>query len=156
MRQQTIGMLFKTLIIALLGISFNGCGLFNSNDRSELDEQLAKWQSFNLSNYSYEFRASCFCFPEFNEWVSVTVKDDTISSVTILSTTEPPQELPLNNWFTIDDLFETVSTAVETADEFEISYNDEYGYPEVISVDYIEEAVDDEVTYNSINLTIDE
>jgi len=155
MRQQTIGMLFKTLILALLGISFNGCGLFNSNDRSELEEQLAKWRSFNLSNYSYEFRASCFCIPEFNEWVSVTVLDDTIASVTILSTTEPPQELPLNNWFTIDDLFETVFDIVETADEFEISYNEEYGYPEEVSVDYYENTSDDEITYNAMNLSID-
>lgn len=156
MNSQTIRMLLRVGFLVIGSIIFVGCGLFNSDDRDELEEQLAKWRSYNLDSYTFEFRASCFCITEFNEWVSVTVRGDTIAGVTILRTEQPPVEIPLNNWLTIDQLFDKVFEVVQEADEFDVAYNKRYGYPELISVDFDKQISDDEFTYNSMNLVRDE
>lgn len=156
MDNRTIRMLLRGGFLLIFVLMFSGCGLFDSGDRNDLEKQLAKWRSYNLENYSFEFQASCFCIPEFNEWVTVTVRNDTVSSVTILSTEQPPVELALTNWFTIDQLFDKVFEAVREAEEFDVAYNKRYGYPELLSVDFDKQIADEEFTYNSMNLVIEE
>ncbi len=156
MNNRTIRMLLQGVFLIVCSIMLGGCGLFNSDDRDELEEQLAKWRSYNLQNYSFEFRADCFCIPEFNEWVTVTVRSDTIAGVTLLSTAQTPVELTFSSWFTIDELFDKIFDVVGEAEEFEVAYNKRYGYPELISADIDKQIADEEFTYNSMNLIIEE
>jgi hypothetical protein len=50
---------------------------------------------------------------------------------------------------TIDDLFDIAEDAIRHADRFMIEYNDDLGYPVVLDIDYIENAIDDELYVGS-------
>lgn len=117
------------------------------------------WQKQNVENYSFEFSKLCYCGGLFNP-ATVVVKADTIHSVLDPQTGEPlrdPQtnELVLQKYpksfQTIDELFEVIENARENADKLNVEYDEKLGYPVLIEIDYIKEAIDDEVTYKIDN-----
>ena len=117
------------------------------------------WQEQNIEYYSFEFSKLCFCGGLFNP-ARIIVKADTIHSVLDPETGEPlrdsqTQELVLEKYpesfQTIAELFEVIESAREKADELNVEYNQQFGYPEFIEIDYIKEAIDDEVTYRVDN-----
>lgn len=88
------------------------------------------------------------------------VKADTIHAVLDPETGEPlrdPQtdELVLQKYpesfLTIDELFGVIENTREKADELDVEYNQQLGYPEFIAIDYMKEAIDDEVSYKVDN-----
>ena len=107
-----------------------------------------KWNDLNLSNYSYVFRASCYCI---NEWVSevkVTISNDTISNVVFTSNDLSPTTLKPNQWHTIDELFDIAKAAIDEAYTYKVEYNNAlFGHPTMIDIDWAENTADDEVTF---------
>jgi hypothetical protein len=84
------------------------------------------------------------------------VKADTIQAVLDPETGEAlrdPQTEELvfpkfsESFLTIDELFDIIDSARQKADKLIVEYNQKTGYPEYIEIDYIKEAIDDEVTY---------
>ena len=117
------------------------------------------WQKQNIENYSFEFSKLCYCGGLFNP-STIVVKADTIHAVLDPETGEPlrdPQtdELVLQKYpesfLTIDELFGVIENTREKADELDVEYNQQLGYPEFIAIDYMKEAIDDEVSYKVDN-----
>lgn len=150
-----------SLYILLLAIFFiSSCDSITDNRKGDDFKTNQKlWQEQNVENYSFEFSKLCYCGGLFNP-ATIVVKADTIYAVLNSETGEPlrdphTDELVLRSYpesfQTIDDLFEVIENAREKADELEVEYDQEFGYPEYISIDYIKEAIDDEVTYRVDN-----
>jgi len=56
---------------------------------------------------------------------------------------------------TVEELFGVIESAqAGAADEVTVEYDPESGYPVRISIDYIKQAVDDEVSYQITNLVL--
>lgn len=117
------------------------------------------WQKQNVENYSFEFSKLCYCGGLFNP-TKIIVKADTIYAILDPETGEPlrdPQtdELVLSKYpdsfLTIDELFEVIENAREKADKLTVEYDQNLGYPTSVGIDYIKEAIDDEVTYKIDN-----
>ena len=132
--------------------------LFISCD-NEPDSDLIKWQknwntrnNNNLSDYSFNFKASCFCIDEWVSEVKVTVSSGNISKVILTKNNSSPTKLNPEQWFTIDQLFDYAKNALEDAYKYDIKYDTSFGYPKEISIDWSKDTADDEVIYYTENL----
>lgn len=153
--------LFILLLVIFLISSCDSITDSKKGDDFRANQNL--WQEQNVENYSFEFSKLCYCGGLFNP-ATIVVKADTIHAVLDPETGEPlcdPQtgELVLpnypNSFKTIDELFDVIENAREKADELNVEYNQEFGYPQFITIDYMKEAIDDEVSYKVDNFRAD-
>ncbi len=144
-------------LIALLSVLyFSSCdSIVDGRKGDDFRENQNLWQEQAIENYSFEFTKLCYCGGLFNP-ATIVVKADTIHAVLDPKTGDPlrdPQtgELVLpnypNSFQTIDELFDVIENARSKADELNVKYNEELGYPENIQIDYMKEAIDDEISY---------
>ncbi len=126
------------------------CGLFESNaDQRTLEQNRDKWAAADGDSYLYQYRRLCFCPVEYAEWAAVRVLDEAILWVVLVNSGEEPEELGIGDYHTIEGLFEVAEDVIENADDYDISYDEIYGYPTRIEADYNKKTVDDEVTYEA-------
>ncbi len=153
---------FLLLILAAVIISCDSNGVSNKEIK-KLDNAIEKWESKKAQDYSYEFERGCFC-PYFGK-VEIVVFADTVYAVKDPETGEDVTietesgsvkilEFYPDYFPTMDELFETLKEASLKADEMKGSYDSEIGYPKEVSIDYYEDAIDDEVTYQTGNYQI--
>ena len=147
MMQSTPGVRLLSVLFAFLLIgSIAGCELFgrDSKELDELSSQRRIWQNFNSGTYSYVLTRGCFCayagqfqlFVEENEVVNIVPPWDDLEGI------------PSEDWDlfpTIDGLFDLIEEAYSgKADRISVDYS-EHGYPAMADIDYIENAIDDEL-----------
>lgn len=136
----------RTLMIAILilALTLSACGA-----KSDLAKNREKWTSSGVSHYRFELTISCFCpFFEVNP-VTVEVKDRKIVSMTDASG-QPLREEFIQTFgeaATVEGLFAIAEENIANADEVEVTYDAQYGFPASIIVDRIKMAMDDEISY---------
>jgi hypothetical protein len=111
----------------------------------------SRWERRGPDSYVYEFQRSCFCGSEATQAVRITVTND---AVTAVARVEDGQQVPpdqVNQFFrvTIDSLFRIVAVALEDAHTVAAQYDAFWGHPTHVSIDYIQNAIDDEVAYSA-------
>ncbi len=115
---------------------------------SLLEEQWSRWKAAGLRTYEFEFRWSCFCVPEFTQWVRIAVVDGTLVSVRRVA---DGRELPSDLWRqyqTLDGLFAWLTEAFDrNAARIEVTYDAGLGYPRSGFVDYHEAMADEEMGF---------
>ncbi len=145
------------LLLAAVIISCDGNSVSNKEIK-KLDNAIEKWEAKKTSDYSFSYLQCCFC--GFVGKVDIVVFADTVyavkdsqtgEDVTIETENGPVRILEIYpDYFpTMDELFETLKEASLKADEMKGSYDSEIGYPKEVSIDYDEDAIDDEVTYQT-------
>jgi hypothetical protein len=142
-------MRFRTLlIVALLPLAGCGDGFFSTaRFVTSLREARARWASGGIDTYEVTIRRLCFC--GFIEPVRVRVEDGVIVSRTIVTTGEPVPAVHAQYIPDIAGLFAIVEQASREADELETEFDPTYGFPSVISIDWDENAIDDEQVYRA-------
>jgi hypothetical protein len=104
------------------------------DERAELAQARAKWNSAGLSNYVFEQRQLCFCPPGVGEWARVTVAEGRV-----VSAVRPEDGLPIESGsrLTVPQLFDVIEQARD--DEFlqdiEVEFDAQYGYPTSIHLE---------------------
>lgn len=152
-----------TCTVLLITASFllSGCSLLGDSDdplvRLRQHEQI--WSERNISNYRYNLTIACFCSLAGFTPATVVVQADTVHAVLNPETGDPIRhpgtDAPLSDDLlaeipTIDGLFDVIYRAIENeADELTVEYHASFGFPRTIDIDYIEEAVDDEIGYRA-------
>ncbi|MBC8345945.1 MAG: hypothetical protein ISR82_00845 [Candidatus Marinimicrobia bacterium] len=106
-----------------------------------------KWQSMEMAQYTYKFYAVCECIDEWTREVQVSVRNDSVISVLFTNDNLPPKNLKISDWHTINSLFNLSKTVIEEAAQYEIQYDNTYGNPKKIFIDWDKEMVDDEATF---------
>ena len=109
----------------------------------DLREQRERWEALGLARYAYDFRRVCFCGGPIGT-LRVTVRDDTLVSVTDVATGRPPSNLPAGWAGTIDQIFDEILRDAKTAASVDLSFDDRYHFPAHARVDRIKNAIDDE------------
>lgn len=147
---------YRYIFILLCVLFLSSCGsLLDDKKDNDFAKNKALWQKQGIENYSFTYSKYCFC-PGLQKPATIVVKADTIHAVIDPETNEPirdPQTQELmrvkfpNSFQTINELFEVIGNAREKADKLNVEYNQKVGYPKSVEIDYIEEAVDDEVSY---------
>lgn len=134
----------STLIVTL--ILLTACSAMPT---STLALNRQKWQSQNIAHYRFQLNVGCFCAFRSQMPLTIEVRDGQIVSMLNSEGQPIPADLVeiLARYNTIDKIFAMVESAIhDGADKVTISYNDDYGYIESANIDYIETAMDDELS----------
>jgi hypothetical protein len=105
----------------------------------------AQWERANIDSYGMTVLVSCECLVTFP--VRVTVSGGVIVSRVNALTGEPVVETAAASFPDVAGLFAILDKASAEADDVRVEYDARYGFPTVISIDWLEEHVDDEVVY---------
>lgn len=148
------------LFILLSFLFLSSCdSIVDERKENDFSANQNLWQQQETGSYNFEFSKLCYCGRLFNP-ATIVVEADTVHAVLDPETGEPlrdpqTQELVLTKYpesfLTIAELFEVIENAREKADKLNVEYHRNLGYPVLIEIDYIKEAIDDEVTYKIDN-----
>ena len=107
-----------------------------------------RWQRSGITDYDYTGAWSCFCPQEYLAEVAVTVRGGVVTSVEFAGeefTVAPP--LP-ERFVPVEELFALLQDAVtRNAARIEVSYDERYGYPTELFIDYDERMADEETRF---------
>ena len=152
--ESTMHRFFRPLLFLVPLALLAGCRLLNSTDpREDFDLAFDQWSSQGYGSYSYEVLRSCFCgFPGVGSRVVVVVHEWEPVAAWDADTGEPFTPSEVRSFPTVEDLFDIAEDAIDRADRFSIRYDDRLGYPVEIDIDYIRDAIDDELYIGSDRL----
>lgn len=140
MKLRTRWMMVPVLLLSTLA----GCGLGDDDSfqRQNLAQALTRWDTKDVASYSYILELQCFCAPASElKPVLVTVKNGAVASLQYWDET-PSKRAPapasiFGPYDTVEDLFALVDDAIDRdADVLQVRYDAEYGFPDMVNVDY--------------------
>jgi hypothetical protein len=146
----------RRYVILWLGLGVS-CGIFEPSPgdprgdlRAELLAREAEWKSHNIHNYDFEYRRDCVCGADVTQVVSISVRNDVITSVRNTEGAEITS--PLGIWPTVDSLFLWGKRFLDDPRPLVgFAYNDTLDYPIYISADILS-MQDDQVAHNASSL----
>jgi hypothetical protein len=143
----------KSLIGACAFVfSMIGCSEPLGPEQDDLAEAMSRWEDAGLQDYVFEFQRLCFCGGDTIRRVRIVVRSGAVTAATYVDD-GPPVSGGLEDFPTIDALFEEIQDAIDReAHELTASYHPALGYPTAVSIDYIENAVDEEMAFNVYSL----
>jgi hypothetical protein len=121
----------KTIALFLLVFFASSCGGHGFDQRLQLARNKNLWQSQNLHNYSFHSTLSCFCLNGDGKEVLVTVRADTVQSISVIST---GAKWPNDYWPTIDTEFSRLESLITGGDMVVVKYDPQMGYPIFIDI----------------------
>jgi len=117
---------------------------YPSETHKILAENKKHWEKLAIKDYNFVVRRSCYCPHE--EKKQITVTSGTISeakyipSNTVLDTNTQQE--------TIDGYFDIIQDALDkNAHRLTVTYDETYGFPSDIAIDYNEQIADEEIYY---------
>lgn len=120
-----------------------------SEEKREFNQARQKWNSAQIQNYEMHERISCFC-GGLLEW-DVFVKNGIKDKVEYDESQAFGQTYDdiFDQARTIEDVFDFLESLLNRGDlaSLVIEYDDVYGFPKLISIDYVENIADDEIAY---------
>jgi hypothetical protein len=131
-------------LVALVAVGAGGCILDPGRSTNQLDRAMALWTSHHVASYRLVIQRLCFCLTI--DPVRVTVTNGQVVS-RLFTTTGQPVPANLAEFYPdIPGLFEWVRRASAEAATVTVTFDEDFGFPTSAVVDWIKNAVDDEVT----------
>lgn len=137
----------RKILFVILAIVLTACASVGAAS-SEFDQAKEKWQDAGISHYRFELTYSCFCAFVSDMPLIIEVQDGEVVSMEYKSGNEidPASEELFQQYATIDKIFAELENALNGgADNVTVTYDETYGFPTQINIDFIEEAADDEL-----------
>ena len=143
----------RALVLAgLLAAATSGCSVLgiDSGTEADLKEQRRAWVAQNHRNYTYEYERLCFCLEV--RPVIITVQNDIVTSVVSKETGAPVAHSP-EIYMTITKLYDYLIDAADRAHEMEVRFDESRHIPIFADIDFIKNAIDDELRIHLRNLS---
>lgn len=116
--------------------------------REMLDSAMSSWFEHGPENYEFVFRWQCFCPPEANSPVRITVEGGEITSITDAESGEPVEPVGGLEYRVVRDLFSWISEQLDRNPDFaDLEFDPETGYPSKAQFDPIRLAIDEEIAF---------
>ena len=131
-------------------VTLTACGGLGPLDgpREELERARELWEEYEPANYSYAVRRFCFCATEAIGPVRVVVSNGIVVEARYVATTDTVPTSYRSLFPTVAGLFDILEDAYDSdASDVDVTYDTNTGVPTEFFIDYIENAVDDEVGY---------
>lgn len=136
----------RKILFLVLAIMLTACSAIQP--KSEVDRARDKWQNANIAHYRFHLFIGCFCAYTQDMPLIVEVKDGEVVSMKYQS----GKEIESGNveyfqrFATIDKIFDELKKDLDgAADKVTVEYDETYGFPKQVSIDYIQQAADDEL-----------
>ncbi|MEP1445871.1 MAG: DUF6174 domain-containing protein [Paraglaciecola sp.] len=144
------------MIPIVLAVVANLAGCNGSSDKvevaqvtsiSETDQELlqsakAKWESQSGQFYTIESQRFCECSAEVSSQIEISVSDDVVLSAFYVASKDAVSNEVQQEIQTVDDLFALIEKAIADEVSIDVTYNEEFGYPESAKIDLEQLAVD--------------
>ena len=136
-------------LFTLMAIILTACAAAAvGGSQTEIGQNKEKWQNASISHYRYNLFISCFCV--FNEDMPllVEVQDGGVVSMEFQSGNEidPGLHETFDKYATIDRFFAELESDINgAADVVTAKYDETYGFPTEVTIDFVQEATDDEL-----------
>ena len=119
---------------------------------SEVDENRAKWRSQDLASYEYDLGAACLCG---YRPARISVKDGAVESAVHLDDGSAADQVELDGYPTIEELFDYIEGAVADGYDFvSATFDVNFGYPAEMTLDPHCAMYDEGITYFAGNLVV--
>jgi hypothetical protein len=149
----------RKLLLLLTAFVLTACSLENIMGRQSVVEQnKEKWQDANISHYRYHLSITCFCVFSQDMPLIIEVQNGEVVSMEYQSGNEiDASNLEYFQRFaTIDKIFAEIEKDFATVDPSDssqnkadevvvVEYDETYGFPTQVNVDFVKEAIDDEL-----------
>jgi hypothetical protein len=118
-------------------------------DLQALNENRQKWNDTGFALYDFQLQRSAFSPPEFLRPIITSVDGDGNASSRFADDGQPtPADYPFANT-SIDSVFDLIQDAIENgAHDVNVTYDEQFGYPVSVSIDYNEQIADEELFLN--------
>ena len=125
-----------------------------SDPAAALAQSRTRWYNAGITDYEFTITRVCECLAESTGPVVVEVRNGVIEERRYAGGS--PVDPQYADLFTaVPGLFDLVEEAIQReAAGLAVRYNDTYGYPESIQIDWVAGAVDDEVSYRITGFTL--
>lgn len=127
----------------------------SSQVRAEFEANKQKWLDNRPQNYNYTLERSGFISPDARAPVNLTVNGNEVVDAKFVTPgqTTDGNPVPDFNQLTVDDLFNTVENAINSAAaEVRVTYDETLGHPTSIFIDQDRRIADEEIFLNASNL----
>ena len=136
----------RKILFVFLAIMLTACSAMQP--KSDFDRAREKWQDAKISHYRFNLFIGCFCAYTQDMPLIIEVKNGEVVSMKYQS----GKEIESGNldyfqrFATIDKIFDELKKdLVGEADKVTVEYDETYGFPKQVSIDFIEQAADDEL-----------
>jgi len=135
---------FRAFLLSAFLLPFSACQILGPDDpeTNSVSDHRAKFEAQYGRSYSFNVMRGCFCVNGGEHWVQVG--DGQVVFALRVYDNQPVLADQLEWLETMDEVFDMIERAETEADRLEITWSDE-GYPAEFFIDWIEEAVDDEM-----------
>ena len=142
------------LAFTLTSVLLASCSEFTSPSR-DLENARQRWASNGAASYDFTVYLSCFCTPDAGRPVVVVVANGVVQSRKFVDTGAAVTPPFSPAYSTIEGLFDIVADArARNAAQLDVEYDPERGYPKRIGIDYIANAIDDEINYTVLDFHV--
>ncbi len=146
----------RKIIFIVLALAMAACAF---NAKNDLTANQQKWETSKVTHYRFDLDIVCFCAFRDRMPLSIEVQDGQVVSMTYTDgtvvATDDPQWDYFNRFATFDNLFADIQSGpTAEADEVTIEFDPTYGFPTMVNVDQIKEAMDDEYNLTVSNFEV--
>lgn len=138
----------RVVPVLSLVVVASGCdAITGPSETDRLSEAVSKWEAAAFSAYEFDMIRGCYCgYPDAGHKITVRVVDDAVVQAWYTDTDQLVEETHLAQIPTIRALFILIASAItQEAHRLDVSYHPLHGAPTSISVDYVKNAIDDEL-----------
>ena len=125
------------------------CSSDDDSFSNELNANRSLWASKNISDYKWNEFLGCFCGGVLDRQIIVvnSVKDSVVFDESQLFEGYTREDV-FNDARTVEEAFDFIAY-IQTQDvaSLSVEYDAIYGFPKNINIDYIKDAIDDEISY---------
>jgi len=147
----------RKILFILLAALLTGCASLVGQASSDVERAQEKWQDANISHYRYELTIGCFCIFSQDMPLVIEVQDGQVVSMEYKSgkaIDEASKEI-FQRYDTIDKIFAEIEKAREGgADTVTVTYDETHGFPKEVSIDFAQQAADDELYLTIANFEV--
>jgi len=106
-----------------------------------------RWQAAAIADYSFTFQRSCFCLHTATRAVTVTVHQRAWATLMYEDDGTAADTSLFRDFLTMERVFSFLRGSLEEDPAtFEARYDAQLGYPAEVSIDYLANAIDDELS----------
>jgi hypothetical protein len=150
-----------TCLALVLPLLLAGCGVVDNEDfweteRDRLERNAQLWASTAPAHYSFILERVCFCGTEVTRRVRIVVLGGSVTSRTYVDGNQPVSARWHDLFPAMEGIFQIVRDALDRrAAEFEAQYDPDRGYPRIVEIDYLKNAIDEELTIRVAGFSVE-